>query len=273
MKHDIIIESGSTKADFAIVDSDKVEIHKVAGINPTTLTTYKLPTELIPAIQSAKRVFFYGAGVSSDKSTATIRKWLNVPEQTSLLCHNDLLAACRAASGSSAGIVSIIGTGSNSCVYDGSKIIKKVPALGYILGDEGAGTHIGKEIIKAYYNNTLPLEIRNRVEDRQDMDTGTILTKIYKGDAPNKFMASFASILIELEHPWKNQLLSKTFSDFIDIRILPYAEKENLPLHFVGSIAHGYQIHLKSALEKHGLSITSIIKSPIDSLIKYHQQI
>lgn len=267
----IIIDSGSTKADVVDISDPSQNILSVAGMNPSTLDTYTMTQELASTLQDADEVIIYGAGIYDTTEEEVFRTWFKLKPNTAVHTYSDLLGACRAASGDQAGIVSILGTGSNSCVYDGSTIQVGVPAYGYILGDEGGGTHLGKLVLKSYLYDKVPAEVRNYMESHFALDRESLLHEIYRGEAPNRYLAKYAAVLSHSDTPWKEELLATAFKEFIETRILPYEDYQTLPLHFIGSIAYHYQKYMDRALAQYGLAASSYIKKPIYSLIKYHQ--
>lgn len=267
----IVIDSGSTKADVVDISDPSQNILSVAGMNPSTLDTYTMKQELATMLHNADEVIIYGAGIYDASKAEVFRTWFKLKPSTAVHTYSDLLGACRAASGDQAGIVSILGTGSNSCVYDGTQIKEGVPAYGYILGDEGGGTHLGRLVLQSYLYNKVPLEVRNYMESHYALDRESLMQEIYRGEAPNRYLAQYAAVLSHSDTTWKEKLLTSGFKEFIEKRILPYKDYQTLPLHFVGSIAFHYQKHMDLALAKYGLKASSYTKKPIYSLIEYHR--
>jgi N-acetylglucosamine kinase-like BadF-type ATPase len=271
----ILVDSGSTKADWVIVQSrTEWKLYKTEGINPSThsellnLEDHKL---LMNAMQTADNIFFYGAGVVNDMSTSKIKNWLRVAGFTGdISVEEDLMAAARASSGNRQGIICILGTGSNSCVYDGKSIINKIPTLGYIFSDEGGGTHLGKEIIKAFFYNTMPEDEKEIFLQHFKLTKEMLLEKVYRSPGGSKFVASFATFLTVIEGVWKENLLKKVFREFIELRILKYKECTSFPIYFVGSIAYLHQNYLNQVLMEYGLHSSKIIQHPAQNLIEYH---
>ncbi len=275
MKNFLIIESGSTKSDWAFVSQDQVEQHSFLGINPATGAGLDqlLPTHIIEKLQSTNAVFFYGAGANTHKANASIQAFFNpyLLKSTSLSIESDILAASRASAGNEKGIICILGTGSNSCLYDGSQIIQQIPSLGYLMSDEGSGFHIGKEIVKAYFYGDMEDMDHQAFEKNYPITRASVLSEIYGGSRASAYLASFAPFLLECNKPLKNSILSKVFREFIEIRVKKYPNFSNFDIYFVGSIAAIFEDDLKAEMKSHKLEIKQIIKNPIQNLILYHK--
>ncbi len=273
----IIVESGSTKADWVVVEPDGGERqYTTEGLNPATQNQFFQLNDhhnLVKDIQNAEQIYFYGAGIVGKISGGRIDHWLReagFSGQLSLI--EDMLAAARACCGTKPGIVCILGTGSNSCVYDGNAIVKAIPTLGFILSDEGGGVHIGKEIIKAYFYGTMPAEEKARFSATYGLTKEDLLEKVYRSSGSIRYLASFSEFLSQCSLDWKKKVLHQVFSDFISLRIKLYEEHADLPVYFVGSIAHYHETELREALKAHGLSCAGIIQKPIYQLIEFHKK-
>ncbi|MFZ1751944.1 MAG: hypothetical protein WAU01_17245 [Saprospiraceae bacterium] len=273
----IVVESGSTKADWVIVHpSGNHQLIKTEGINPSTQAVFFdiiTNPELQDALCKSEALYFYGAGVVESASKQRILVWLSDAGFSGHLeTASDMLAAARACCGDQPGIVCILGTGSNSCVYDGRQSVKSIPSLGYILSDEGGGVHFGKEIIKAYFYQTMPpveLEIfkHNFHLTRED-----VIENVYKNQKGSKYIASFAKFLTFIEGEWKEALIEKIFTEFVEVKILPYEERKRYNIHFAGSMAFHYQNTLFKILDRYHLKAGKIIHQPIHQLIEYHKK-
>lgn len=271
----IIVESGSTKADWVVVRSkDDTQFFKTAGINPATQTELLDLTKdkaLLEVIREAKYIYFYGAGIIDKVSTSRIGDWLTATGFTGKISvAEDMIAAARACCGDEPGIVCILGTGSNSCVYDGTKIIRAIPTLGYIFSDEGGGTHIGKEILKSYFYGIMPEKEKEIFNANFSVTKELLVEKVYRTSEGNKYVASFAQFLVLIDGPWKETLIKKVFRDFITLRIMLYPEHTSHKIKFVGSIAHYHQQYLHEVMNEFGLKTDEIIQQPIYKLIDYH---
>jgi len=271
----LIVESGSTKADWVEVDSSgETRMHKTVGINPTTqdvLLNFEQNEPLLSALKNCNKIFFYGAGVANDSTRDRIKNWLlQANTKAHIYVESDMLGAARACCGHEAGVIGILGTGSNACVYDGQMISEVIPSLGYIISDEGSGVHIGKEILRAYFYKLMPALIRSRFEEKYDLSKNEVLDKVYRTDEGSKYIASYASFLAEVDEDWKTSILNKIFREFVEYRILTLNYPDHYPIHFVGSIAFHHQKYLKNVLREFGLTTGTIIEQPIHTLIEYH---
>lgn len=273
----IIVDSGSTKADWALIENRcTVHVHQTTGINPSTqedfswLIDEKFPQNFFSDIAG---MYFYGSGVKGFETKSAIRKLLAnlVHDQTKIFIENDLLGAARATARHETGIVSIIGTGSNCGYYNGSKLIQTRPSLGFILGDEGSGSHMGKEIAKAYHYGSLPEAIKQRIEENYDMRIEFFLEKVYKSQFAAAYLASFAQFLNPAQDPWSVELIENSFQEFIDKKIKKLDFCYETKCHFVGSIAYNFREILIELLRKNQLYSGLIVQAPLNGLIKYHQ--
>ena len=274
----IIVDSGSTKADWQIIHPNgKQELVTTMGFNPFFHDEDRVESELKKdfvkhvKVENAKAVYFYGAGCSDKMRCDTIKRGLEkVFTHASVVVDHDLLASARAACGNEPGIACIIGTGSNTCLYDGEKIIDNVTNMGYLLGDEGSGSNMGKSLLKAYFYRELPEDIKSWFETEYGTDKRVFLNDIY-GASPNVYLASFATFFSKhREHFYIQKLVAEAFTELINRHILKYEGCHSLPVCFVGSIAYHFQDILKMTLEEHDLNLGNVIRKPIDSLVEYH---
>jgi N-acetylglucosamine kinase-like BadF-type ATPase len=204
-------------------------------------------------------------------STSRINDWfLSFHFNGKLFVSEDMIAAARACCGDKAGIVCILGTGSNSCVYDGSKVIKAIPTIGYVFSDEGGGTQLGKEILKSYFYGIMPEKEREIFEQHFSVTKESLVEKVYRSSGGNKYVASFAQYLVLIDGKWKENLIKKCFREFVELRILRYPESKTYNISFVGSIAHYHRKYLNEVMDEYGLKAHEVIQQPIYKLIEYH---
>ena len=272
----IIVESGSTKADWIILHSNG-EIEKVTtqGINPSTQEILMaIDGALRQSIAAAIEIYFYGAGVSNNLAKDRIHQWLQSMGAKGIInVQSDMMAACIACCNEKEGIVCILGTGSNSCAFDGEKIIDNIPSLGYILSDEGSGSHIGKEILRSYFYRQMTEDVKVNFEKHFHISKDDVIQAIYKDHLGSKYIASFASWLDKSNDQYQEKILFKVFNEFIEYRLLPLTRQfPNHPIHFVGSIAYHFQNHLVRSLNNYGLEASEILQKPIEKLIDFHQK-
>lgn len=275
----IIVDSGSTKADWQVINTDgSRELHTTMGFNPFFHDEDRIETELKKSfvkdvnVVEAKKIYFYGAGCSDKMRCEIVKRGLErifVNAETIAVEH-DLLGSARATCGNEAGIACIIGTGSNTCLYDGKDVIDNVSNLGYLLGDEGSGSHLGKLLIRAYFYRELPDDMIEFFHEEYGNNKRVILNKIY-GDSPNVYLASFARFFSKHKsHFYIQKLANEAFAELTRRHILKYNGCNNIPIHFVGSVAYHFQDILKTTLEEHNLSLGVVIQKPIDALVDFH---
>lgn len=280
----VVADSGSTKTDWRIVDLENDETVgsiKTIGFNPyfhdTNFIYDVLEKELYSNLKSniinaVEEVFYYGAGCSSpDKNEIVERALKKIFPNANIHVEHDLLGASRATLGDEEGIACILGTGANSCVWTGSEVLHNIPSHGYIYGDEGSGSYLGKELLKMYLNDEMAPNVKAKFEEEFDIDENEILERTYKKSNPNVFLASFARFYSNFPESKKLiNILRFGFNDFFQRRVIKYPDYFMYKLGFVGSIAYHFQEDLKVIAKMHGLQIVSISKCPIDSLVEYH---
>jgi len=274
----LIADSGGTKTAWRNFSGDSYTDIYTAGMNPyyhsTSLLTSTVREELVPNIQVKEidQIYFYGAGCSSSESCDKIEQALiaNFPQANIYVSH-DLLGAARALCQNHSGIIGILGTGSNSCHYDGENIVENVHSLGYILGDEGGGSHMGKLLLSDYLRNRLPESIRKGLKPF-GLSKSSIEKRIYIDSNPIKFLSSFAPFILEnIQDEYIKELVENNFSMFISRCLGGYAESRDYPIHFSGSIAFHFQTYLENMLKKNNLRLGSVVKDPMDGLTQYHR--
>lgn len=277
----LIADCGSTKIDWVLLKNGKVEKQVFTlGINAVMLTEEeirnRIAAELMPELceTPVQEIYFYGAGCISDEVCGNVAHALrdNIPSAKTVEVHTDLLAAARALFGHDAGIACIMGTGSNSCYYDGEAIVDNVSPLGYILGDEGSGAVLGKILIGDVLKNQLPKELCEKFLKQYDLDRLTIIRRVYKEPQGNRFLASVTPFLKEnIEVKEVHDLVFNSFKAFFVRNICQYPRHKELSVNFIGSIAYYYRPVLEEAAAAVGCHVGKIIKSPMEGLIEYHK--
>lgn len=273
----LIADSGSTKTDWYLISDKQLLRYHTQGYNPYYWTTEEvkksLNAELLNKVdaKTIESLYFYGSGCANALTQKIIRDALEPSfVNASISLGDDLLAAARATAGHEAGICCILGTGSNSCFYNGIEIEDKIPSLGYVLGDEGAGSFLGRQLVTAYFYREMPVDLAVKMEKAYNMDKHLIISSLLNEKNPNRILASYALFASEhQEHPFIEQQLTACFDTFISRHILKYPNAQQLPIHFIGSIAFGFQEVLKQVLEKHQLEVGNIFKSPFPTLLDY----
>jgi glucosamine kinase len=274
----LIADSGSTKTTWCIVDitSGNQEIINTSGINPyyqdqLTITSM-LKAEFVFPGKKFDAIYFYGAGCANSASKMVVESALNgFFESNKISVDSDLMAAAHALCEDNEGIACILGTGSNSCYYNGTEIIQTTPPLGFILGDEGSGAAMGKILIADILKKQLPPHIVEKFFARFPASLSEILNSIYKKPFPNRYAASFTPFIAEnINEPTLQTLVTSSFNAFIERNILQYTNIKSLPVHFVGSIAFHFREFLAKSIHTNGLSLGEIIKDPMHNLVQFH---
>ena len=220
------------------------------------------------------KIFFYGAGVSSEKNQLTIKNaFLEFFPEAQIEIGWDLLAAARALCGREPGIACIMGTGSNSCLYDGDRIIGNVANLGWILADEGSGANIGRKFLVDYLREIMPQQLREQFHQRFPLTREEFLERIYQQERPSAFLASFTKFIFQhLKEPYCYRLVYSSFSEFYENNVMKYENYNNLKVHFTGSIAFYFSDILRQVANDKGITVKNILEGPIAGLTLFHQK-
>ena len=276
----LICDSGSTKAEWCLLNGKSKKIVTTQGLSPYFLTTQQIQQiiekELMPKIKNIRidEVFFYGTGCSNPENVKSVKKAISlVFSKAKVTVDHDLMGAAKALCGRNKGIACILGTGSNSCFYNGKKIVKNSPGLGYVLGDEGSGAYLGKKVIQYFLYKTFDEDLMDRFNAKYAINSVDILNHVYKQPLPNRYLASFVPFLIENRgHYMIENIIGDAFSDFFFNHVYKYRESWQMPINFVGSVAFGFKDVLKEMCNAYELQLGIVIKKPMDGLIKYHSQ-
>lgn len=275
----LIADSGSTKTDWVLHDGDTVVFRtNTQGLNPTQQSAediYKvISAELDGKItaDAPNTIYFYGAGCAYETANNRMKEALEQYFRTrDIHIHSDLLAAARALCGHEEGIACILGTGSNSCLFDGENITDNTPSLGYILGDEGSGAHLGRQLVSDCIKKQFSNDLRNKFFAKYNLDVATILERVYHTPLPNRWLASLTPFLYEnKENPEIQMLLKHCFTQFFQRNTMIY-RRSWLPIHVVGGVGVHFATEIKETAESLGLSIGNIVESPMAGLIEYHK--
>ncbi len=277
----LIADSGSTKTSWVLLgDHQKRLEFQSQGFNPYVQSKEQisdtLKNEVYPILKDfeIRSVYFYGAGCSTKENVAIMHHcFKEFFVNADIQIEHDLMAAARALWHNEKGIVTILGTGSNSCVFDGGKIVKNVPSLGYILGDEGSGAYMGKKLIRACLYGLLPETLNKKLVSKYHPEDSAFLNHVYKMENPNRWLASFSIFISEnIEDDFCRDLVLTTFKDFFDAHITHYKEYQEYPLGVVGSIGYYFRDQFEIVSKEYGFSLKKVIKSPIEELVNYHLQ-
>ncbi len=274
----LIADCGATKAEWRITDGKRSKTIITQGISPYVLNTDQiisiLEKELRPGLKKWEidEIFYYGTGCANPANAASLRKALKkaFPGSKAEVNH-DLMAAARALCGRQKGIACILGTGSNSCYYDGKKIVRNSPGLGYVLGDEGSGAYLGKKVIQYYLYNTFDEDLRARFDAHYVTTSAEILENVYKKPLPNRYLAGFAKFLAENRgHYMIENIIEDGLNDFFFNHLCKYRETWTLPVHFAGSVAFGFKDVLQQLCASYEFELGNVMKNPMQGLVSYH---
>ncbi len=301
----LIADSGSTKTDWVLIrDNAVVGRYQTQGINPfhqseddiLNILRSELLAQLSPSTihhqlstihhplstihhplstihHPPLTIHYYGSGVRPELEEVMQRLLLSAfPSATFVEAYGDLLGAARAVVGSQEGIACILGTGANSCLYDGRQITQNTPPLGYILGDEGSGAVLGKRFLNALYKGFIPASLVTGFQEDIGMDMSAVIARIYREPMANRFLASLSPFISRhIDVPEVRQLVVDNFCDFFRRNVVQY-DRRDLPVGFVGSIAWHYEDQLREAASQEGFIVGRVLKSPIDGLVAYHTE-
>ena len=274
----LIADSGSTKTDWCVIlDNTPIKRIGTKGLNPFFQSEEEIQQELthslLPQLPEGTidSVYFYGAGCTPEKAP-TLRRAIadSLPVVGNIKAYSDMLAAARGLCGREAGITCILGTGSNSCFYDGKEIVNHISPLGFILGDEGSGAVLGKLLVGDILKNQLSPAIKEVFLKQFDLTVPEIIDRVYRQPFPNRFLASLSPFIAQhLEEPGIRQLVLGSFIAFLRRNVMQY-DYTQYPAHLIGSVAHCYKEILQEAAQETGIRIGKILQSPMEGLIQYH---
>lgn len=276
----LIADSGSTKTDWCLAENG-MPIQQIGtkGLNPFFQSEEDIQQELahslLPRLPEEKldAVYFYGAGCTPEKA-AILRRAISdtLPVAGNLKIHSDMLAAARGLCGHEAAIACVLGTGSNSCFYDGNEIVNNISPLGFILGDEGSGAVLGKLLVGDILKNQLSPALKEEFMKQFDLTVPEIIDRVYRQPFPNRFLASLSPFMAQhLEEPAIHALVLGSFISFLRRNVMQYDYQE-YPAHFIGSVAYCYKDLLQEAAQQTGVLLGKVLRSPMEGLIEYHKQ-
>ena len=295
----LIADSGSTKTDWTLLHSSNprwksevIATFRTQGITPIHQTAGDIrdiiERELMPQLSSFPRakliesgvlespllqnlnLYFYGSGCTPAHVPMMIQLMNEELSPKTVEVHSDLTAAARALCQHEAGMACILGTGDNSCLYDGENIVQNTPALGYILGDEGSGSVLGRLFLNAIFKNPALATVRDEFLKANKMELKDIIEKVYRGTLVNRWLASLSPFIMEhIDNPFIREIVVYNFREFFRKNIVPY-NRPDLQVHFVGSMAHHYREELEEAAKAEGFELGNILQSPMEGLLTYH---
>lgn len=276
----LLAESGSTKTDWCFLQKGKKPAHfKTSGINPylqkheeiISVLEHELDWDFKSKLDG---IAFYGAGAGQETKKEELgfilKQYFGI-KKIDVQC--DMMAAARSMCGDQKGIVSILGTGSNSCYYDGKKIKSRQVSLGYIAGDEGSGNALGKKVLQYYAYNTFDAELKEAFEQLFGSDIAAIINKLYKEPFPNRYLASFVTLLKQNRgHFMVENIIEDCLGDFFYQHIQKYRESWKLPLYFTGSVSYEFKDVISALCDQYEFELGNIEKAPLEGLIAYHKK-
>ena len=277
----LIADSGSTKCAWVLCNNkgEIINEYKTIGFNPFFINQENIlnhleKSELRLIKEKVKNLIFYGAGCSSQEKKNIIQESLNTFfKKSNIIIQEDIYAACYATYKNQPNITCILGTGSNSCYYDGKKIKKKAPSLGFLLGDECSGNYFGKKILRLYLNHKLPKELETKFKLNHEDDWNVIKNNIYNNNRANVYLSKyFPFISSNKNHPLIQEIIYKALNEFFTLHICCYQKYKNVEINFVGSVAYHLSKEIKDVIRKNNCKFGRIVKDPIKELVKFHSK-
>lgn len=292
----LIIDAGSTKMEWILLDGNEVKSRfQTEGFNPnyadrqclenmvssveTRLIASPMDDNDVPFPRrdesaSLQSIHYYGTGCGNEQNCQIVKEvFQNHFPKAEIHVTHDTMAACHAVLGHEKGIACILGTGSNSCLYDGVKITEEAVSLGYLLGDEGSGMHIGREVVRAYFYGFMPEDLRQQFDAEYHLGLKDLIQRLYHEGQPSKYLASFAKFAGQNQrHPFIHDLVKQCFKVFIEVFVLRFEGDEKMKVSFIGSVAFHFQGILKEALSDYGLALGEVMQAPAEGLIRYYMR-
>jgi len=278
----LIADSGSTKTSWCLLREGKLfrKLNETIGLNPhyndneamIKEISEALHPQILKELKDIREIHFYGAGCSTPVDVAVVRGAIETsfPNATVAVEH-DLLGAARALCQRAPGLVAILGTGSNSCYYDGKVVADNIDALGFMLGDEGGGGNLGRMLIRSFFYREMPKELRELFYEKYQLTKQELFTNVYHRPLPNRYIAKFSKFAGEnRDHSFMKILIAQNFRGFIECSLMKYEHCLDLPIHFIGSIGIAFEKELRNALNAFGMKGGDLVKSPMDGLITFH---
>jgi N-acetylglucosamine kinase-like BadF-type ATPase len=274
----LVADSGSTKADWVLLGENNFQKQlSTVGFNPYfhdetfILSALESNEEMKSCANDVQKIYFYGAGCSSVERNEKVRLALSKFFKKAIIeVDSDILASVRASCGDEAGISCILGTGSNSSYFDGEKVHKNNYGLGFIMGDEGSGTYLGKKLITHYLYNILPMDLRTEFEKQYEMNKEIMIKNVYNNPGANVWLASFAKFMVEnKDHVWVKSIARKGIDEFFDLYVISYPNYKSIPTNFVGSIAYYFSDLIAEVSKEKQVRLGKIVRQPIQGLAEY----
>ena len=275
----LIADSGATKAEWCLINGKKKRSFITQGLSPYFVTSLQMEEIVQNEIRAKLKklvpdeIYFNGTGCISVNNINLVKRALKTvfPTTKKIMVDNDIIGAAKGLVADQKGIVCNLGTGSFCCFYNGKKIVKNSPGLGYVLGDEGSGAYLGKKVIQHFLYNTFDADLVDRFNAKFNTDRQEILDQVYRKPFPNRYLASFTLFLAENRgHYMIENIIEDGFNDFFFNHIYKFRESWTLPINFIGSVAFGFKDVLKDMCNSYELQLGKVLQKPMDGLIKYH---
>lgn len=276
-----IVDGGSTKSDWVILDDSKEHFRttQTIGFNPNMMSVDKIPEELQKNEQLSgikfkiKHLFFYGSGCGLQENKDKIRHaFEHFFTNAHIVVEGDLTAAAYSAYNGNPAIVCILGTGSNSCYFDGKKLRVELPSLGFLIGDDGSGCALGKTLVKNYFMKKLPADLHQEFTETYQLRIEDLIKNMYHNPRANAYLAEFSKFILKRKnHPFLQHLVFEELKNYFEFQVLPYEESKTSEINFIGSIAYYYEDILRSVAAEFHLKIGMVVQKPIDNLVLYHK--
>ena len=274
----LIADGGSTKTEWCLLSGKKKVLINSQGMSPYFINEFQMEsiikTEVLPALKKTliDEIYYYGTGCTSPVNARLVKKVLHrIFPEASVNIESDITGAAKALCGNEKGIACILGTGSSACYYNGKRIVKNSPGLGFILGDEGSGAYLGKKVIQYFLYNTFDEDLRARFDAKFITNASEILDAVYKQPLANRYLASYAIFLAENRgHYMVENIIEDAFNDFFYRHVIKFSESWKLPVNFAGGIAYGFKDILVEMCNSYQLQLGNVLRNPMEGLIKYH---
>lgn len=277
----LIADSGSTQTKWAGVTGEATHHFRTPGMNPYYQTEAEMEEtirrDLLPQLPPGARVevvYFYGAGCAFPEKNRSVERAIRANIPARVMVRSDLWAAAHALCGTEAGIPCILGTGSNSCLYDGQQIREQVSPLGFILGDEGSGAVLGRRLVGDCLKRQIPARLAQALLEAYDLTPERILEKVYRQPFPNRFLASLVPFIrTHIDEEAMRRLVDEEFTRFFRRNVMMYTGYERLPVHFAGSVAYHFRDILQAVAQRLSLQLGRVEASPLDGLVEFYRRI
>ena len=276
-----IVDGGSTKCDWVILENDGTEVLKTetVGFNPNIIKPELITVEIEKnqALTKFKdyleNIFFYGSGCGTPENKLIVEREIQKVFNTAQIrVKEDLLAAAYAAYRGVPAIVCILGTGSNACYFDGENVKTELPSLGFLIGDEGSGSALGKQLVRHYFMKKLPSDLHQQFTEIYQLNIDDLLKNMYHNPRANAYMADFTRFIVDRKtHPYFQNFIYKELKNFLEFQVMPYQECRESEINFIGSIAYFFEDSLRAAASDFHFKIGTVVQRPIESLVNYHR--